>query len=241
MDQNQNMADQDDYYENANDNININFNNNLNLKEYTHSLTIPNNQKLISQLQKIWSNEKFSKSLLKYEDEFVSELIELIEKREKEIEKMLNHRSGSSTRDATIKEDAEILELDLDRTKFLLKDYLRIRLFKIEKFLYYIIKNDLSSLLSKNEFDFAFELFKNKRNYFNENFNKKIHESFNDFVPNNIKDEIVVAPHNNSYIFCRSNTNERVFIYMKDIWNESGEDITIETDEVYCLPHICVK
>lgn len=232
MENNQYIDDINEYF------IPNNSNNNY-IKEFTHSLSFTNNQKLINNLQKIWTNEKFCKGLLKYEEDFVSEVIDLIEKREKEIQNL--NRNNSHNRDMNLKEDSEILELDLERIKFLLKDYLRIRLCKIEKYLYYIIKNDLSGLISKNEFEFAFDLFKNKRSYFNENFNKKIHESFNDFVPNNLKDEIVVGPPFNSYVYCKSITYEPISIYLKDIWNESGESVTIAKDDVYCLPYLCIK
>ena len=232
------MGDLDRYFNDSTSSINKNINS-LNLKEYTQSLLILNNQKLILNLQKVWTNEKLSKALLKYEEDFISEVIEVIEKKEKEIQNL--NRSNGPNKDSNIKEETEIIELDLERTKFLLKDYLRIRLCKIEKYIYFIIKNDLSHLLSKNEFEFAFDFFKNKRNYFNENFNKKIHESFNDFVPNKLRDDIIIEPPYNSYVYCKSLTYEPITVYLKDVWAESEESLTIGKDDVYCLPYFCVK
>ena len=81
---------------------------------------------------------------------------------------MKNKKNGIKT------EDIETYDLDLERVKFILRDYLRIRLLKIEKYLYYIIKNDLCNILSEAEFEYAKNLFKIKRKYFSENFYKKI-------------------------------------------------------------------
>ncbi len=100
---------------------------------------IDNNNSLINGLIKIWKNEKFSNDILLYQNSLISTAIDLVEKTEKEL------------KDSSIeKENSDIIELDIERMKFLIKDYLRIRIMKIEKYLFYILKNDLSSLLSEN-------------------------------------------------------------------------------------------
>jgi hypothetical protein len=208
---------------------------NLNINPHTRSLNITNNQSLILNLQRVWTNEKFSKDLLKYEEDFISEVKDLLEKKTNDLERL------NSSHSTQAKDDAEILELDLDRIKFLIKDYLRIRLSKIDKYIYYIIKNDLNYLLSKTEFEFAYELFKLKKDYFNKGLIKKINESFNDFKPYPKNEEMLVAPPMNSYVCFKSVTFEPIVINLKEVWEESSETLIINRDEIYCLPLVLVK
>ena len=119
----------------------------------------PSHSDTIKYLQLIWKNEKLCKDLLPYEDEFLSQLINVIEQKEKEI-KNKKHNFDQETLD--------FMELDLQRVKYFVKDYLRIRLAKIEKYLYYILKNNLASLLSETEAKFVVDLINMKAVYFNE-------------------------------------------------------------------------
>ncbi len=98
---------------------------------------IENSNTLMNSLITIWKNEKFTNDILLYQNNLISDAINLVEQTEKEL------------KENTIeKENSELIELDLERMKFIIKDYLRIRIMKIEKYLFYIFKNDLSSLLS---------------------------------------------------------------------------------------------
>lgn len=204
---------------------------------YSQSLTILNDQRFINKLKSIWLNEKFVKELLKYNDNVISQALELVENREKEIIQHNTKKSQSSYKD----EDIDLMELDLERVKFIIKDYMRIRIAKIEKYLFYIIKNDLTRLLSKTEFDLAFDLFKLKKSYFNESFNKRISQSLNDFKANELSSNIIVSPPENAFVNIRSNCSETVFINMKDIYPESSETASITRDEVYCLSYNLIK
>lgn len=49
---------------------------------------------------------------------------------------------------------------DLDRIKYYLKKYLRVRLNKIEKNIFYIVHSNLSSMFSNDEFVYACDFFK---------------------------------------------------------------------------------
>lgn len=183
----------------------------------------------IATLVRIWQNEKFSKDLLKFEDTYITNLIIHLEKKDEEICK----KNGKD-------EDCDIMELDLERVKYMLKDYLRIRLSKIEKYLFHIIKNDLNDLLSKQEFDFACELFKIKRNYFGENFVKKINNMLNDFKPSELNENIIVSPPD-TYGIIRNISNEPILINLKDVYPETMEVKTLYKGEVCVIPLSLVK
>ena len=74
-----------------------------------------------------------------------------------------------------------IHKMELERTKFMLKTYLRARIIKIERQLIYIIENDQASLMSEAEMGYAWTLYENKKKYFNEIFLNKIPGKLNIF------------------------------------------------------------
>ena len=128
-----------------------------------------NSNTLMNSLITIWKNEKFTNDILLYKNNLISNAINLVEQTEKELKE-----------NKIEKENSDIIELDIERMKFIIKDYLRIRIMKIEKYLFYILKNDLSSLLSENEVEFVIKLINMKSVYFNEGL-KNIHQSANNF------------------------------------------------------------
>lgn len=129
----------------------------------------------------------------------------------------------------------------MERTKFMLRDYLRIRLAKIEKYLFHLIKNDLSSLLSQSEFEFANQLFKLKRKYFSDNLYKKINPQLHDFGSSGINQEVVQGPPEKFYCIVKSNTSEADHVSVKDIYQESNETLSIYKDDIVCMPYSLIK
>ena len=179
-----------------------------------------------STLQKIWQNEKFSKELLKFENNYITQILIEIEKREEVLNK-------------SREDESDILELDIERAKYILKDYLRIRLAKIEKYLFYIIKNEMNHLLSNQEFNFACDLFKLKKNFFNENFIKKVNPSLNDFKPVELGEDIIVTP-SDSYVIAKNTSLEPIILNLKDV-SESIDIKTMYRDDIYCVPFKLIR
>lgn len=199
---------------------------------------------ILSTLQTLWKNEKFSSDLLPYKEQIISQIINIIESREKEI---------NTNPKKLDKETLDIMELDLQRIKFIIKDYLRIRLFKIEKYLYYIIKNELLNLLSQNEIKFASDLIHMKANYFNDAL-IRIHPAVNNFHSfkdkfKNMKEKIagltdnmIVAPKRHSYVIAESITRENIVLNMKDIYNDYDKDfIVLEKGDAAVVPYDLIK
>lgn len=56
--------------------------------------------------------------------------------------------------------------MDLERVKFLIKEYLRIRLRKIERFSLYIANNDLEASLSQPERNYLGKLLQNRAQHY---------------------------------------------------------------------------
>lgn len=72
-------------------------------------------------------------------------------------------------------------KMELERVKFILKSYLRTRLFKIEKFLLYLVEKDFAHLLSEGEMAYAWSLYEAKKSHFNQAFFVKIPSRLNQF------------------------------------------------------------
>jgi hypothetical protein len=91
----------------------------------TLDIGINNSKNYVSELQRLWMNEKISKDLLRFNEDLIDKITTLIDQKEKEL-KQKQHKKDA---------DIDILELDIERVKFILKDYFRIRLKKVKNFI----------------------------------------------------------------------------------------------------------
>ena len=108
------------------------------------------------------------------------------------------------------------IEIDIQRIKFIIKDYLRIRLMKIEKYLFFLLKNNKIDILSQNEIKFAAELMDIKAAYFMQGL-KKMNSLANNFFQftdktksrvekmQTISDAMITKPDDNDYVVISSN------------------------------------
>jgi len=80
--------------------------------------------------------------------------------------------------------------MELERVKYMLKSYLRTRLFKIERNLFFVIEKDLANLLSESEIEYAWTLSENKKTLFNMGLFSKIPSSLNHFQKETLDDRL---------------------------------------------------
>lgn len=115
---------------------------------------------LIEKLQQCWLNEKFAPELIPHQTAVVECIIEQI----KHMESNIKSAKKGDFRIALHK-------LELDRIKFMLYSYLRLRIKKIEKFASSILDEDnrrnpnVPSKLSAEEYAYATEYFKNVKEH----------------------------------------------------------------------------
>jgi hypothetical protein len=57
-------------------------------------------------------------------------------------------------------------KMEAERVKYMLKSYLRARLFKIERFILCIVEKDQTALLSDGEIAYAWALYESKKNLY---------------------------------------------------------------------------
>ena len=212
--------------------------NHLPRKTQTYTdFTTQNYSEFMTPLITIWRNEKLSQILLPYEESIINEVTSLIEKKENEIK--------NKKMDKNVKYYNEI---DIQRIKFIIKDYLRIRLMKIEKYLFFLLKNNKIDILSQNEIKFAAELMDIKAAYFIQGL-KKMNSLANNFFQftdksksrvekmQTISDAMITKPDDNDYVVIQNISNNTININVKDIYAEyKGEFLSIYSGEKCLIP-----
>jgi len=93
--------------------------------------------------------------------------------------------------------------MELERVKYMLKSYLRTRLFKIERNLFFVIEKDLANLLSESEIEYAWTLSENKKTLFNMGLFSKIPSSLNHFQKETLDDRLITKPNEKEFVFVR--------------------------------------
>ena len=124
-------------------------------------------------LQQSIRDELFSPLILPYNKELLNEALKALAEREAFL---LDSPS----------EHKDLLLFEVDRLKFYVKRYCRIRLAKIEAKILHIYQNDLSRLLSRAEFEFALSFYKATTKQFSDQFFRH--------VPRSYGENLLVAP-----------------------------------------------
>lgn len=96
-----------------------------------------------------------------------------------------------------------IHKMELERVKYMLKLYLRTRLFKIEKFIVYIIEADQASILSEGEMLFAWTLYSEKKALFHNSFFETLPKKLDPYQKDSLDKRMITEPNLNEFVFVR--------------------------------------
>lgn len=106
---------------------------------------------LVGMIEEMWINEKFAPEILPHKYDVILCMLEQIDCMERNLETLDNKDLIKN-----------IHKLEVDRLRFMVTSYLRIRLKKVEDYVLYILqqeeeraKNDLETYLSDNELSYA--------------------------------------------------------------------------------------
>ena len=199
--------------------------------------TTQNYSPFMTSLITIWRNEKLSQALLPYEENIINEVISLVEKKEEEIK--------DKKMDKNVK---YYIEIDIQHIKYIIKDYFRIRLMKIEKYLFFLLKNNKIDILSQNEIKFAAELMDIKAAYFIQGLKKmnSLANNFYQFTDKTktrvekmqiINDAMITKPDDNDYVVVQNITNNPININIKDVCADyKGDFLNIYSGEKCLVP-----
>jgi len=98
-------------------------------------------------LKQMWIHELNTTELCRYDEEFMGDLLAIMHHTEKDLEGL---EKGDEGTDPTLKSIAtHIFKMDIDRMSFLLADFMRVRLEKIER--YALHNRDCHDLMSTSE------------------------------------------------------------------------------------------
>ncbi|KAL0086055.1 hypothetical protein J3Q64DRAFT_1487747 [Phycomyces blakesleeanus] len=176
----------------------------------------------VTALTHAWINERNSPELLKYKRRLVESLLDKL--REK-IDNVLD----STTVDAKNMFVSVVYETEVERVRYLIKSYLRARLFKIEKFALHLLRlPDYEDIMSPQEIVYA-------RSY-QELLDGSNHEAFVRLLPpsQHKQDEMsgelsmIVTPNLEAPVFCRFlKDGQRVVLSMTEMVDYEKGDIVL--------------
>nr|GMC98126.1 DNA replication complex GINS protein SLD5-like [Ipomoea batatas]GME06770.1 DNA replication complex GINS protein SLD5-like [Ipomoea batatas] len=184
-------------------------------------------------MKRAWRNEKGAPEILQFEAALVQRSREQIQLMEETVEDYTKSGVDPLT--------VSLYQMDLDRTMFLLRSYLRTRLQKIEKYVFHIQRSDeFWNRLSKQEQEFAQRCAEDLQTHFEQSVLSKLPPGFKSHLKQSSvseQDDMVPEPRLEHYVICRSKRFLGAFQL-----DDSGEDpVSIEADDLYALPYKSVK
>ncbi|XP_022866270.1 DNA replication complex GINS protein SLD5-like [Olea europaea var. sylvestris] len=184
-------------------------------------------------LKRSWRNEKAAPEILKFEAALVQRSREQIHLMEETVEEF--------TRNAVDPLTVSLYQMDLDRTLFLLRSYLRTRLQKIEKYVLHIQKTtELWNRLSKQEQKFAVRSVGDLTQHLEQSVLTKLPDQYQSHLKQSgasEDDDMVPEPKLDTYIICRS----KKFLGAFQLDDSGEEPVNIEADDLYALPYKSIK
>ncbi|KAK7381744.1 hypothetical protein VNO80_00291 [Phaseolus coccineus] len=151
-------------------------------------------------LKRAWRNEKAAPEILRFEFHLISRVKEQIQLMEETVEE----KSSGGNNPLSV----SLYQMDLDRTLFLLRSYLRIRIQKIEKYMFHILKTEeLWNRLSKDEKDFARTCTSDLNQHLEETVLSKLPENYQSVLKQSViseEDDMVPEPELDTFVLCRS-------------------------------------
>ncbi|CAA2976007.1 DNA replication complex GINS protein SLD5-like [Olea europaea var. sylvestris] len=184
-------------------------------------------------LKRAWRNEKAAPEILKFEAALVQRSRQQIQLMEETVEEF--------TRNGVDPLTVSLYQMDLDRTLFLLRSYLRTRLQKIEKYVLHIQKTaQLWNHLSKQEQKFAVRCIGDLTQHLEQSVLSKLPDQYQSHMKQSgasEDDDMVPEPKLDTYIICRS----KKFLGSFQLDDSEEEPVNIEADDLYALPYKSIK
>lgn len=184
-------------------------------------------------LKRAWRNEKAAPEILRFDSPLVSRVREQTQL----LEETLDDFADSGVDDLVV----SLYQMDLDRTLFLLRSYLRLRLQKIEKYTMHISRSeDLLSRLSQQERRFAKSCAEIMEKHLEQSVLSKLpygYDSVSRQSLSSTEDDMVPEPQLDTFVFCKTKGDVGAF-QLDDI----GEEVVdLVADDLYVLRYKSVK
>ncbi|XP_057414818.1 DNA replication complex GINS protein SLD5 isoform X1 [Lotus japonicus] len=151
-------------------------------------------------LKRAWRSEKAAPEILRFESDLINRVREQIQLMEDTVEE-----KGAAGADP---HSLSLYQMDIDRTLFLLRSYLRIRIQKIEKYMFHIQKTDeLWNRLSTEEKNFTRRCTDDLKQHLEESVLSKLPENYQSVQKQSViseEDDMVPEPQQDTFVLCRS-------------------------------------
>ncbi|KAI3515588.1 hypothetical protein L1887_14489 [Cichorium endivia] len=185
-------------------------------------------------LKRSWRNEKAAPEILQFESSLVQRSREQIQLMEETVGEFMQNGEDPLT--------VSLYQMDIDRTVFLLRSYLRTRLQKIEKFMFHIQKTaELWSRLSRQEQKFAKRSIEDMKKHLEQSVLSKLPDRYKSHLKQSViseEDDMVTEPKLDSFVICRS----RKFLGGLPV-DDSGEENPLDmyAGDIYALRYKSIK
>ncbi|CAH9120464.1 unnamed protein product [Cuscuta epithymum] len=184
-------------------------------------------------LKRAWRNEKGAPEILRFEAALVQRSREQIQLMEETVEDYTKTGIDPLT--------VSLYQMDVDRTMYLLRSYLRTRLQKIEKYAFHILRtSELWDCLSKQEQKFAQRSADDLQQHLEQSVLSKLPQGFKSHLKQSTvseQDDMVTEPRLDHYVICRSKRYLGAF----QLDDSVEEPVSIEADDLYALPYKSIK
>ncbi|KAJ7970174.1 DNA replication complex GINS protein SLD5 [Quillaja saponaria] len=151
-------------------------------------------------LKRAWRNEKAAPEILQFETDLIQRIREQILLMDETVEEFTSSGIDPLT--------VSLYQMDLDRSQFLLRSYLRIRIQKIEKYMFHIESTDeLWNRLSREEKNFARRCTDDLKRHLDETVLSKLPDNYQSVQKQSViseDDDMVPKPQLDTFVVCRS-------------------------------------
>nr|CAH8856289.1 unnamed protein product [Trichobilharzia regenti] len=189
---------------------------------------------LLERLYQIWQNEKIAPVLLTAH----SDLLGLIQTEVNQLESEAKSLPAGDLK-------AQMKRIQVERIRFIIADYMRVRIKKIERFAEHVLAEERSRNpndpphLTVEEYLFAKSYANSIRDYLKNNIINRLPANMQ-----SVKDEeLAYHPNPNSYVFCRSLKKIdyiEAFDYNTD-GSQTSVSLTLEPGAQHLLPYSCIR
>lgn len=183
-------------------------------------------------LKRAWRNEKAAPEILQFESELIQRSREQIQLLEETVEEFMENGVDDIV--------ASLYQMDLDRTLFLLRSYLRIRLQKIEKYMIHIAKTDLWNRLSEQEQRFSKRCTDIMEKHLKQSVLDRLPYGYGSILQQSVsseEDDMVPEPQLDTFVFCKTKSDVGAFQL-----DDTGDEIVdLVADDLYVLRYKSIK
>ncbi|KAJ0980576.1 hypothetical protein J5N97_008831 [Dioscorea zingiberensis] len=183
-------------------------------------------------LKRAWRNEKAAPEILQFQAALVLRAREQIQLLEGTVEEFV----GNGVDDLAV----SLYQMDLDRTQFLLRSYLRLRLQKIEKYMIHISKTNLWNRLSEQEQNFAKRCTDIMEKHLEQSVLSRLPFGYQSILKQSIsseEDDMVPEPQLDTFVFCKTRGDVGAF----QLDDTGDEMVDLVADDLYVLRYKSIK